>query len=251
MQHPILIALLAGLIGIVLGALGTGGGILALPVLLYVAELPLREAVAVSQVVIALSSLFGTLLQGQRANLAWRHILCYGLAGVPLAKLGNYLGNRLEGDWQMVLFGALVGVAGYRILRGSAATEAGHWNLPLAILSGAGIGFLTGLLGVGGGFLLVPVLISAGGLAVKLAAATSLPIIALNAGMGAWDNRAVWQAHASLVGLFLGSTLVGTYVGIAAAHRLSEQVMRKGVGWALVVVGIFEIIVNAMKWIGR
>jgi uncharacterized membrane protein YfcA len=229
---------LAALIGVVLGALGSGGAILALPVLVYVAHLGVREAVGVSQVVVGTAALFGSLLNLRSGRISLRHAFLYSLAGIPAAKLGAWAGRQIDAAWQMLVFGILVGIAGWRMLRPANPRPAERESIAVAILVGAVVGSLTGLLGVGGGFLLVPALIGFGGLDTKRATATSLAIIAANSAVGAWESYALWSREISLVGAFLGSTLLGTFAGLNWARRVSEQKLRTALGWVLVSVGV-------------
>jgi uncharacterized membrane protein YfcA len=231
----------------VLGALGSGGAILTLPVLVYVAKLKVREAVAVSQVVIGCAALFGSLLQASGRNIQWKQFCWFTVTGIPMAAWGNSLGNRLDPHWQMFIFGGLILAAGSRIIKSAGEPSQTRWDWRVVLVSGALTGLLTGLLGVGGGFLLVPALLAFGGLGPKAAAATSLPIIAVNAGTGAALNHALWLRHLPLALSFLGATLIGTFAGIALASRLSEDRMRLVLGWALVMVALFVIALHTTE----
>ena len=187
-------SLLAAGFGLVLGALlglvGGGGGILAVPALVYGLGLPLASAVPASLVVIGLASAVAVAPRARR-EVNWRLAIVIGAAGIPTSIAGGVVNHQLDDQWLMLAFAAIMVLAGLRMLRGNDETGgvcelpgggvAWRRCLPRAIAVGLLVGFLTGLLGVGGGFLLVPALIVALGLRTPTAVATSLVIIVINA----------------------------------------------------------------------
>jgi uncharacterized protein len=191
------VTVLAAAFGLVIGALlglvGGGGGILAVPALTYGLGLPLAAAVPASLVVIGSASAVAVVPRARR-EVHWRIALIVGAAGVPTAVFGGTVNRHLDQRWLLLAFAAIMVVAAVRMLRGH--DEAGGvcelpgggvaWRrcLPRAIATGLVVGFLTGLLGVGGGFLLVPALIVALGLRTPTAVATSLVVIVINSAAG-------------------------------------------------------------------
>lgn len=244
MNDQFVVLPLAVLIGTVLGALGSGGAILALPILVYVAHLPVRQAVAVSQLVIGLASFVGTLVQMPTGRVVWREVLLFGLAGVPATRLGAWTGSHIEPRLLMVGFAGVMALAGVRMLRSSPDEGAGKPRVAVSLVTGLAVGFLTGLLGVGGGFLLVPALITFGGLDARRATATSLPVIALNTLSGAAQNRELWATVLPLALSFLGATLIGTFVGLKVGREASEARLRQGLGMVLILVGVAVGVLN-------
>ncbi|WP_433038172.1 sulfite exporter TauE/SafE family protein [Actinomycetospora sp. CA-053990] len=188
-----LAALLGAVVGALLGLVGGGGGILAVPTLVYGLGLPLSAAVPASLVVIGLASAVAVAPRARR-DVNWRLAAIVGAAGVPAALLGGVVNHRLDQQILLLAFAAIMIVAGVRMLR--ATDESGGvcdlpdggvaWRrcLPRAIATGLAVGFLTGLLGVGGGFLLVPAMIIALGLRTPIAVATSLVVIVVNSAAG-------------------------------------------------------------------
>ena len=235
---------LALLIGVVLGALGSGGAILALPLLVYGALLPLKQAVAVSQLVVGTAALVGTLLQWRSGRVAWREVLIFGAAGMPATKVGAMLAEHLDARWLMLGFAGLVMVAGVRMFQSAADNRVGKSRVGVSIVLGAVVGVLTGMLGVGGGFLLVPALIAFGGLDARRATATSLPVIAVNSLTGAVQHSAQWGEVLGLAFSFLGATLVGTFVGLQMGKAASELKLKQALGIVLVSVGLVVGVVN-------
>lgn len=229
---------LAVVIGVVLGALGSGGAILALPILVYGANLPVRQAVAVSQLVVGTAALVGTLLQARTGRVVWREVLLFGLAGMPATRVGAMASAAIEPRTLMICFGVVMSIAGVRMI--STANEKAEYqsNTLMSLVVGACVGFLTGLLGVGGGFLLVPALIAFGGLDARRATATSLPVIAVNTLSGAVQQRPQWEAVLGLALSFLGATLVGTFLGLHLGRAASELKLKQALGIVLVCVGV-------------
>lgn len=230
---------IAVVIGVVLGALGSGGAILALPILVYGAQLPVRQAVAVSQLVIGTAALVGSLLQIQTGRIVWREVLLFVAVGLPATKLGAVAAGMVEAKLLMLAFSVVmiaagVGMAASRRTRGG-ASETRVW---VSLLVGGCVGFLTGLLGVGGGFMLVPALIAFGGMDARRATATSLPVIAVNTLSGAIGQHSQWEAVFGLAMSFLAATLVGTFIGLRMGRAASELKLKQALGIVMVFVGI-------------
>lgn len=235
---------LAILIGMVLGALGSGGAILALPILVYVAGLPVKQAVAVSQLVVGVASLVGTLLQWRLGRVVWKEVLLFGLAGIPATSVGALLADQMPPQVLMMGFAVVMMVAGGRMLWTAGENEQGESRVVVSLLVGALVGLLTGLLGVGGGFMLVPALIAFGGMDAKRATATSLPVIAVNSLSGAMQQQAQWAAVLGLALSFLLATLVGTFIGLKLGRSASELKLKQSLGVVLIGVGVMVGVLN-------
>ena len=235
------------LIGIVLGALGSGGSILALPILVYVAALPVRQAIGVSQFVVGSAALVGTLLQSRQGNICWRNAITLCLAGLPATVLGTWVARQVQSSHLMLGFAMILTLTGLRILTNPTAKPTGYFSLPVSLWIGALVGFLTGILGVGGGFLLVPAMIAFSGLGARQATATSLPVIAVNSLAGAVQNHALWGAVLNLALIFLAGTLVGTFIGLRLGRAASELKLKQALGILLIVVGLVVGVANVRQ----
>jgi uncharacterized membrane protein YfcA len=213
-------------IGVLVGLLGGGGSILAVPALVYVAGLPLAEAVPTSLLVVALTSVVGVLPRLRARQVQWRIALVFGGAGALTAFAGAAVNRLLPEDVVLGLFAALMVAAGARMLQrnpttGAACATVGgriNWRhcLPRAVGAGLLLGFLTGLLGVGGGFLIIPALVIGLGLAMSTAIGTSLVIVALNSAAG-------FAAYAGSAELDPG-TVVAVSITAAAAAAVAGRV---------------------------
>ena len=173
---------LVALMGLALGLLGGGGSILAVPILEYVFGMEAHAAIAGSLVLVGSTALLSALLHHRTTPVDWRGALVFAAIGAPLSLAGGWFSRRVPGSVLMLLFGLLMLVVGAAILRErrEPPPDAKPHALALA-LSGAAVGFLTGFLGIGGGFLIVPALVLFLYVPMKRAVGTSLLVIALNA----------------------------------------------------------------------
>ena len=228
---------LAGVIGVSLGVLGGGGSIVTLPVLVYVAHIPAHEAVAMSMAIVGATSLFGAAAQAWRGNVAWRPGLLFAIAGVVGAYIGSSGTHLLPKQALMLMFAALMVLVGGFMLRGGARPECGACSTPRCLAAGFGVGVMTGFLGVGGGFLIVPALIFAGGLEIRAAAGTSLAVIAVNSGAGLIGQLRYATVQWELLGGFLIFAFAGMIAGILGAEHLRPRVLRKLFAIVLLLLG--------------
>ena len=236
---PLLALALAFVMGLSLGLLGGGGSILTVPILVYVVGIGVKPAVAMSLAVVGSTSAAGAASHAWHGNVRLRPALMFA----PLAMAGTFLGARLaaylDETAQLVLFGSVMLLAaGLMFRRREARPEAGppHWVLVSA--SGLVVGVLTGLIGVGGGFLIVPALVLLAGVPMHQAVGTSLLVIALNAAAGLVAYAGVvkipWR---TLLGFALAA-LAGALFGARLARRVSPDRLRRGFAILLMLVAI-------------
>lgn len=247
---PQLIAGLAltALVGVSLGLLGAGGSIIMLPVLVYVMGVEPHAAVPLSLAIIGTTSLLSVAVPSPGREIHWR--VAFGFGGAALA--GTYFGSRLTslvpGSVLLLSFGLLLVLVGFRMWRGSTADEnpARIRRRPVLMLAaGSSVGVLTGFLGVGGGFLIVPAMVRVGGLAMCEATRTSLVVIAMSSIAGA----AAHLTHGNSVSLGLAvpltlAALAGMVAGVQGARRVSSRQLRQGFAGFVTSVGIALILVN-------
>lgn len=252
------------LIGLVLGLTGAGGSVLALPLLVGVLGLGLAESAGLSLGAVALAALTGVLLRWHRQEVLWRPALLLAATGALLTPLGQWLGRQLPAPLLLALFALLALLIAGRLWRqavrdpaAASITRAGGveaampaapvcriegrqlaWTSPCLrrlLLAGAATGLLSGLFGVGGGFVIVPALVLFIGLDMPRAVATSLAVITLVAGSGfiafmaAGQLPPVWPMVAA--GAFIGM-LAGT---VLARHLAGPRLQQ---GFALLIVAM-------------
>ncbi|HEX8966419.1 MAG TPA: sulfite exporter TauE/SafE family protein [Chloroflexota bacterium] len=235
------------LIGFSLGALGAGGSILTVPILVYAMGVPVQGATGTSLAIVGLNAATGALHYLRRGRSLLRTGVAFGLSGVLGAFAGVWLNHQLRGDLILVLFSLLMVTAAASMLRRRPAGVsmssfherygAGHWAR--LILVGLGVGFLTGFFGVGGGFLIVPALVVLLGLPMQLAVGTSLIAISLNAAWGLIGNLGLGTLDWTLTLLFALGGVAGVLTGARLAGHLPERALRMAFGVVIVGVALY------------
>lgn len=231
--------ILSALIGLSLGLIGGGGSILTVPILVYFLDVETHEAVGMSLAVVGATSLFGSYLHYRKDNVNFSAGMLFGISGIFGAILGSPLTKLVEPNVLLLIFAALMFVVAVSMLwrKKNANSEIQHEaNRTKAILAGFGVGILTGFLGVGGGFLIVPALVFFGGLQMKEAIGTSLLVIAMNCVAGlighATQNKFDWSLTFLVMLLAVGGTIFGTIL----SHRLAAHRLQKV--FAVLVLGV-------------
>ncbi|MER7420206.1 sulfite exporter TauE/SafE family protein [Micromonospora peucetia] len=236
---------LAVLIGISLGLLGGGGSILAVPLLVYVADLPAKEAIATSLLVVGVTSAVGVLPHARAGRIRWRTGLVFGAAGMAGAYAGGRLaefvpaGLLLTGFALMMLATAVAMIRGRRPAAGKPVAH--ELPVPRVVLDGVVVGLVTGLVGAGGGFLVVPALALLGGLPMPVAVGTSLVVIAMKSFAGLAGYLSSVSIDWGLAAAVTAAAVVGSLLGGRLAGRIPEDVLRKAFGWFVVVMGVFVL----------
>jgi uncharacterized membrane protein YfcA len=231
------------LVGLSLGLLGSGGSILTVPLLHAAAGLSLEDAIATSLPVVGAVAVAGFLLHFRRGTVRLAEALPFSLASFGAAFASRaWLAPLLPEDVQALLFAALMAVAAWRMARPSAVSlrEDAPPRARLHVLGVAAlVGTVTGTLGIGGGFVIVPALVLMLRFDVRAAVGTSLAVIAWNClgGLaGHWARSAGATVHWNVAALFGGFGLLGAFAGARLAHRLPQQVLRR----------VFAVVVAAM-----
>jgi uncharacterized membrane protein YfcA len=229
---------LAILIGISLGALGSGGSIITLPILVYVIGVAPKSAVGMSICIVGGTSLLGALLHWRRGNLHPRAVLLFCATGIPAAYLGSLATHAVPSNILLLLFAALMAVVGSLLLLGKRPVHDPKLE-PSAqncLTSGLGVGLITGLLGVGGGFLIVPALIWFAGLDTRRAIGTSLGIIAINSigGIAGQLRYAHWDWR--VTSEFFLCAVLGMAIGFAICSKLPTRALTKAFACAVLAV---------------
>jgi hypothetical protein len=235
----VLTLVLAVFIGGSLGVLGSGGSIITLPVLVYLAGVPANQAVSMSMAIVGATALFGALIQLKRGNVSIRAAIIFSGSGMVGAYFGSSGTHLLSKQALMLSFAGVMLIVGSLMLRPRKQTEARReCSVPLGLAVGFSVGLLTGFLGVGGGFLIVPALVLAAGLDTRLACGTSLAVIALNSATGLAGQLRYVTVDWSLLGRFLIFAFAGMIAGIALARHIQENQLRRIFGGALIVVAV-------------
>jgi uncharacterized protein len=260
---------LAALIGVSLGLLGGGGSILTVPILVYVLGFGAKEAIAMSLAVVGATSLFGAYNHFRVGNVNVRLALVFG----SVSMAGTYLGARLAvyftGAAQLALFAVVMLVAAYFMLRdrdrsptvvspplnepmpleqaeGDRTLRGVTTSMPtlLIVIEGVAVGVLTGLVGVGGGFLIVPALVLLGKVPMKEAVGTSLLVIAMKSATGFLGYLGQVEVPWAFLALFTVVSMVGIFGGTFLVGLVSQQGLKRGFAIFLLLMGLFILYQN-------
>ena len=237
------VVLLATLVGLSLGLLGGGGSILTVPLLTYVAGMDAKEAIAASLFVVGTTSVVSTIAHARRGNVQWRTGLIFGVASMAGAFLGGLLGGRIPSVILMIVFAVMMIATAGAMLRGrkKQADTGDKKALPLGkiLAEGLAVGLVTGLVGAGGGFLVVPALALLGGLPMPIAVGTSLLVISMKSFAGLAGYMTSVSLDWPLVLAVTAAALVGALIGARLTSVVPEQALRKGFGVFVLVMGVF------------
>jgi uncharacterized protein len=245
----VLLALLGALaIGLSLGLLGSGGSILTVPVLHYLVGQPEKLAIGGSLLVVGLIAAAAAIPYALHRQVDWRNVAWFGLPGMLGAWLGATLAQWVPGTVQLVLFAVVMLLAAWRMLRGGVTQLADHEpHRTTVVAGGLGVGALSGLVGVGGGFLIVPALVLLARVPMASAVGTSLAVIALNSFTGFAKYLGVLaQLSLQLDWLVLLAVaaigILGSFAGNRLGRRLPQATLRRAFGMFLVVMGVFIVV---------
>ncbi len=233
----------ASLIGLSLGLTGAGGSIITLPVLVYLAGLPPKEAVGLSLFVVGTAALVGAVQRIRAGEFHARAALLFALSGMAGAAGGARLTHLVSGQVLMIIFAVLMLIVAANMLRGGGreTTMLAECKPVRCLLAGLGVGVLTGFIGVGGGFLLMPALVKFARLPMRVATGTSLAVISFNSAVGFISHFGEAPPRWPLSLLFAGIAAAGVLVGTAFAARLPVARLRQVFAVVVIATGTFVL----------
>jgi uncharacterized protein len=234
-------------IGLSLGLLGGGGSILTVPALVYLVGQSPQAAVTTSLAIVGANSLLGAWFHKGQGKLNGHVALVFGGAGMLAAYLSSGLSGFFSPQALMIAFAVLMLVVGALMLRRpyeAKGPRRSQPNLGIILISGVGVGLLTGALGVGGGFLIVPALVMLVGLPIYEAIGTSLVVIAANSLAGFLGHINSGMCDIPLVLVFVAAGLAGTYFGARLAGRLPANRLRQAFGFFVICLAIALLVDN-------
>lgn len=235
--------------GLLLGLLGGGGSILSVPILVFLAGLPTKDAIATSLLVVAITSGIAVINHARAGRVKWRIGLLFGVVAMAGSYLAGRVAGYLPGDVLMGAFIFMMGVTGVMMLRPRPAPRAGaepsEPSMGRSAVVGFGTGAVTGLVGAGGGFLIVPALLFFGGVPIAEAVGTSLMVITMNAISGFAGH----MSHAHFDAQIVAWVVLFSVTGALSGTRLSKHVRPAQLRKAFGVFVIFMAIVTAgLTW---
>lgn len=258
----IFLAIISGAItGIVLGLFGSGGSIIAMPALMYLLNVEAKSAIAMSMGIVAVTATISGWDNWRRGNVDLKVAMMFGLFGV----IGTYGGARLgvytPVQVQLTLFALVMYAAAWKMLQakkqpiaqlatagGPPLSEDENISAHMGHIAahGVGVGVLTGLVGVGGGFLIVPALVLLSGIPMKLAIGTSLVIVAAKSYSGFAGYVGAVPVDWTVMALFTSVTVAGSFVGTRIAHRFSQETLKRSFGYFLVFVASYMLLKSVL-----
>lgn len=251
----------AVLMGTSLGLIGGGGSILTVPILVYLFGIPAELSTAYSLFIVGLTSLFGSFTHMKMGNIHWKTALVFGIPSIISVYLTRHFVVPAIPDILLttpfplnkdmgilILFAVIMVLASYSMIKkGKPQTqsegETVSYNYPLILVEGAIVGFVTGLVGAGGGFLIIPALVLLAKLPMKQAVGTSLVIIASKSLLGFLGDLGRGQVidWTFLMG-FSAIAVVGIFLGAFLSKKISGDKLKPAFGWFVLVMGIYIIV---------
>ncbi|WP_321325065.1 sulfite exporter TauE/SafE family protein [Thiomicrorhabdus sp.] len=240
-------------IGLTLGLLGSGGSILTVPVLTYLVGQETKVAIASSLIIVGIISIFSAIPYARQKLVKWRTVVIFGVPGMAGAVFGAWLAHYVSDALQMLIFAGLMIVASYLMFKpvklDAEEMEQEERAIYKIALDGFVVGGITGLVGVGGGFLIIPALVLLGGLSMRLAVGTSLVIIAFKSFAGFLEYLHVLQEMQlsvdwQIIGLFSIIGVVGGWLGHKISSKINQHHLKRGFAVFLVLMGAFILYKN-------
>lgn len=248
--------------GLALGLVGGGGSILTVPILVYLFQVDAVTATAYSLFIVGLTSLVGSFSHMKMGNVHWRTALVFGLPSIvsvfatraflvpalpnPLFRVGGAEVSKSLG--LLALFAILMIVAAVTMIRpqsptaAEGSTEEPSYNYFKILIEGAVVGVITGLVGAGGGFLIIPALVLFAKLPMKQAVGTSLVVIAAKSLIGfTGDLRGDEVINWPFLLMFSAVAVVGIFLGAALSKRVSNEKLKPAFGWFVLAMGVYVI----------
>lgn len=254
--------ILAALVGVSLGLIGSGGSILTVPILVYVMGVDPVLATAYSLFIVGSTALVGGIQSAMQKRVDFKTVLIFGIPSiaavyatrlwlVPLIPqeimhIGSFVLTKPIA--LMLLFAVVMILASVSMIRPGKNNVVAEgtpmtYNYPMILLEGAVVGVLTGLVGAGGGFLIIPALVLLAKMPMKMAVGTSLFIIAAKSLIGfTGDLQGSEVIDWKLLGIFTAFAVAGIFIGIMLSKKIPGEKLKKAFGWFVLVMGIYIII---------
>lgn len=254
---------LAALVGISLGLIGSGGSILTVPILVYIMGVDPVLATAYSLFIVGTTALVGGTQSAIQKKVDFKTVFIFGIPSIAAVYatrmwLVPFIPNELF--WLgtlvitkpialMLLFAVVMIMASISMIKPSKKSNEDEeekpmqYNYPMILMEGTVVGILTGLVGAGGGFLIIPALVLLAKMPMKLAVGTSLFIIAAKSLIGfTGDLQGNSHIDWTLLGIFTAFAVAGIFVGIYLSKKIAGSKLKTSFGWFVLVMGIYIII---------
>lgn len=234
-------------IGLTLGLLGAGGSILTVPILVFLLQHPEKQAIVESLFIVSVVSFAGALPYAWRHQIHWRSVVFFGVPGIIGASIGSYGAHFLSGSMQLTLFALMMCIVAIVMLMGPLPIEKiAPVKNPVWLIIGQGllVGMLTGLICIGGGFLIVPALLIFEYLSMPVAIGTSLVIIAMNALTGfMYQYLTLENLHIQIswetISIISVVGIIGSLIGSIMGKKIPQMRLKQAFGVSVLLMGVY------------
>ena len=245
------------IIGLIMGIIGGGGSILGVPIFVYLFDMNALTATTLSLFVVGVASAVGATGNAKQGNVDFKTVLLFGIPSVlsvifvrkiilphlpdPLFSIGTF---PIEKNlFILILFAALMLISSIKMIVGNQKIETTNQSpqYPMLVTQGIAVGMITGMIGAGGGFLIVPALVMLLNLEMKKAIGTSMMIISMNSLLGFLSSQKTeinWQ----FLLIFTSIAVIGMLIGIQLAKKIDGKKLKPIFGWFVLMMGIYIII---------
>jgi len=244
--HDMLLVLpLSILIGVSLGMLGGGGSILTVPILTYVAGMSTKAAIASSLLVVGITSATAAISHARAGRIRWRTGLVFGAAGMVGAFAGGRVAAYIPGRVLMIAFGVMMAATAIAMIRKPRTLQVpvvGELPIGKVILEGIVVGIVTGIVGAGGGFLVVPALVLLGGLGMQTAVGTSLIVISMKSFAGLAGHLGHVDLDWPMTLAVTAAAVIGSIAGGHLVGRIPPTALRRGFGYFIIAMAALVLL---------
>jgi uncharacterized membrane protein YfcA len=243
--HDMLVVLLLSiLIGVSLGMLGGGGSILTVPILTYVADMGPKAAIASSLFVVGVTSGIAAISHARAGRVRWKTGIVFGAAGMVGAFAGGRLAAYIPGHVLMIVFGLMMAATAVAMIRKPRTLQApvvGELPVGKVVIEGIVVGIVTGIVGAGGGFLVVPALVILGGVGMEVAVGTSLIVISMKSFAGLAGHLGHVDIDWPITLAVTAAAVIGSLLGGRLVGRIPPAALRRGFGFFIIAMAILVL----------
>ena len=244
------------IVGLIMGLIGGGGSILGVPVFVYLMKIDALTATTLSLFVVGITSLFGAVGNAKNGNVEVKTAFIFGIPSLILVMVmrrlvlpklpeillnwGNF--HLYKNVFILVLFATLMLFSSYKMIKVEKNISKKSNESPrylTLVLQGTFVGIITGLVGAGGGFLIVPALVMLLRLDIKKAIGTSLLIISMNSLLGFSISQNISQINWKFLVIFTLLSILGMFIGIKISKRINSKHLKSLFGWIILIMGVF------------
>ncbi|MGN7978653.1 sulfite exporter TauE/SafE family protein [Microbacterium sp. 22195] len=238
-------------IGLLTGFAGAGGAIITVPALVYLIGLPLDQAISTSLVMGAVAPIAALAPRIRQRLVNWQVVLFVVVTGIPAAFAGTAVGKLIPQNILLLAFAALMVAAGVQMLRprpSQPSSERPRYWVLRALLIGAFVGFLTGIFGIGGGFITVPALVLLLDIPIGIAVGTSLAVALINTLAGLIAHAGAADPNWAVAVAFTVPSMIGAFLTARLAHKVNPVLLQRSFAILVLMIAVLTAIQVILAW---